>query len=81
MTRITGNTYPVRDQLRALGGRWNAAAKCWEVPDDKAAEANRLVFPLSSGKFPTGRRSPRVCRTCGCKINYGVYCGKCEFGR
>lgn len=36
------------------------------------------------GKFgfdqtkPKGR-GQRTCATCGCKINYGVYCGKCEF--
>jgi len=24
---IIGNTYPVREGLRALGGRWNANAK------------------------------------------------------
>ncbi len=23
----------------------------------------------------------RVCATCGKRINYGVYCGKCEFAR
>ncbi len=28
-----------------------------------------------------GRGGPRCCATCGCRINYGVYCGKCEFGR
>lgn len=43
MQRITGNTYPVKEQLKALGGRWDAAAKCWLVPDDKAEEARRLV--------------------------------------
>ena len=28
-----------------------------------------------------GRASgaPRTCATCGCRINYGVYCGKCEY--
>lgn len=28
-----------------------------------------------------GRGGPRTCARCGCGINYGVYCGKCEFGR
>lgn len=40
---ITGNTYPVKDQLKALGGRWNAAGKAWMVPAEKAAEAQALV--------------------------------------
>jgi hypothetical protein len=88
---IGGNTYAVKDQLRALGGRWDAARKVWLVPDDRAEEAALLLFPASS---PTeavrlatsvpasrsARRGPRTCRTCGQRINYGVYCGKCEFG-
>ena len=41
MRKITGNTYPIKDQLKALGGCWNAAGKFWEVPDDKEAAAKR----------------------------------------
>lgn len=40
------------------------------------------------GKFSFGQtkavgasRAPRTCAGCGCRINYGLYCGKCEFGR
>jgi hypothetical protein len=43
LTKITGNTYPVKDQLKALGGKWNAASKCWEVPADRAEQAWALV--------------------------------------
>lgn len=32
MVKITGNTYPVKDSLRALGGRWNAGEKVSPVP-------------------------------------------------
>lgn len=28
----TGNTYPIRDKIKALGGTWDAAAKAWRVP-------------------------------------------------
>lgn len=28
----TGNTYPIRDAIKSLGGRWDAAAKAWQVP-------------------------------------------------
>ena len=41
---ITGNTYPVKDQIKALGGRWNAERKTWMVPADRAEEARRLVI-------------------------------------
>lgn len=40
---ITGNTYPVKDALRALGGRWDASAKGWRVPAAREAEARALV--------------------------------------
>ena len=43
MTKITGNTYPVKDQIKALGGKWNAAEKCWMVADEKAPQALALV--------------------------------------
>lgn len=42
-TAITGNTYPVKDELKALGGRWNAERKAWMVPADRADEARALV--------------------------------------
>lgn len=56
MTEITGNTYPVKDQIRALGGRWNAARKAWMVPDDVAAQAAALVAETPSRRYsPRGR--------------------------
>jgi hypothetical protein len=76
MVEITGNTYGVRDQLKALGCKWSAARKCWLAPPAVAAQAQALV-PASKGRG----RAPRVCKGCGCRINYGLYCGKCEFGR
>lgn len=80
---ITGNTYPVKDALRALGGRWNATAKGWDVPADKAAEARVLVTsatpqprtytPATGG---THRRGPFVpCGYPGCSPGY---CDECD---
>jgi hypothetical protein len=48
LVAIVGNTYPVRDQLRALGGHWNAAAKAWLVPAHCAAKAHALVASAPS---------------------------------
>ncbi len=75
MIAITGNTYSVREKLKALGCRWDAGRKCWLAPEDRAEQAQALVKPSRGGN---GYR-PRTCATCGCKINYGVYCGKCEY--
>lgn len=43
LVKITGNTYPVKEQLRSLGGKWNPDEKCWEVPANKADQAQALV--------------------------------------
>lgn len=41
--QIRGNTYAIREELKALGGRWNPDDKVWEVPSRRAAEAQALV--------------------------------------
>jgi hypothetical protein len=84
MTEIHGNTYPVREKLKGLGGKWSAARKCWLVPDDRADEAKALVAGAPQSARCGGvrvTRGPRACATCRARINYGVYCGKCEFRR
>jgi len=58
---ITGNTYPVKDAIRELGGRWNPRAKGWEVPADRADEARALVDeaprtrPRRSSRYDSSR--------------------------
>ena len=76
-TLITGNTYPVKEQLKALGGKWNPGLKGWAVPTDRAEEAQDLVtsqryqstiYTLSSGHEimvnKRGRCEDAPC--CGC---------------
>ncbi len=43
MVQVSRNTYPGKDALGALGGRWDAAAKAWMVPSERAEEARKLV--------------------------------------
>ena len=40
---ITGNTYPVKDQLKALGAKWDADRKCWTITDSKIEQARKIV--------------------------------------
>jgi hypothetical protein len=65
MQLITGNTYPVKDQLKALGGKWDPTAKGWKVPDDRAAQARALVVGDSSHSPKAGSYRPGKCQTCG----------------
>lgn len=82
---ITGNTYPVKDQIKALGGRWDADAKAWRVPADKADEARALVAgaPTKSGANTSTnkRRHFSHCADCG-TASQGYYrCRDCNMER
>jgi hypothetical protein len=74
MTTITGNTYPVRDALKALGGRWNPEKKGWDVPDNKADEARKLIAGA-----PAHTGNPGTCSKCRkpCKAPYTL-CWACK---
>jgi hypothetical protein len=58
-TLITGNTYPVKDQIRALGGSWDAAARGWRVPADRAEEARAIVASAPAGRSSNRRGRSR----------------------
>lgn len=72
MTAIRGNTYPVKDRLKALGAKWDGEQKAWLVPDDKAQVAQQLVAQAPSA--PLG-----VCSKCGkaCGAAYSL-CLACK---
>lgn len=74
--QIFGNTYLVRDELKALGGRWNPLLKCWQVPAAHAVEAHAAVAtaPENESDFvdvPLGRH--RTGRN-----NYSAQCPACN---
>lgn len=56
MTPIHGFTFPLRHQLKAMGGRWDAARRCWLVPDARADEARALVAMLAPRSRLRGSR-------------------------
>ena len=53
---ITGNTYPVKEQIKGLGGRWNRAAQGWNVPVEQAEAARALVAGAGTGTRRSGGR-------------------------
>jgi len=63
---IIGNTFPVKDQIKALGARWDPEAKGWRVPAARAAEAQRLVSGAGKSSFSAPRTASRGTRT-GCR--------------
>lgn len=82
---VSGNTYPVKDELKALGGRWDAKRKVWTVPADKEEEAKAIVAkgPSSSSSSSISRRSYSRCQVCGiaasryCRIYGSGECRDC----
>ncbi len=54
---ITGNTYPVKEQLKALGATWNAPAKAWMVAADRAEEARGIVSSAGPARSSRGSSS------------------------
>lgn len=50
LVAITGNTYPVKEQLKALGARWNAENKAWMVTPANADAARKIVASAGAAK-------------------------------
>ena len=75
---ITGNTYPVKDQIKALGGRWNRAAQGWDVPDQQADAARALVSGAGPSTYtPKARGSSYTRFSSGAEV-YTNRRGRCE---
>jgi hypothetical protein len=47
--KIFGRTFEVKDQIKALGGKWDPRNKAWDVPVDKADEVRALI-PVKKSK-------------------------------
>jgi hypothetical protein len=89
MVAISGNTYPVKDQLKALGARWNAAQKVWMISADKLDQARQIVAGAPKKEWTktdsiaaAARKrgeTPGVCGECGarCKFPYTL-CWDCK---
>ena len=75
MTAIKGNTYPVKDQLKSLGAKWNPDAKAWMIDDEKAEEAKSIVASACAantvGAANTASAKPQYrpsrCKECGAR--------------
>ena len=60
MQTVTGNTYPVKAELKRLGGTWNRTAQGWDFEDDTAAEQARAIVDAAGPATPyTPRRRGR----------------------
>ena len=46
---LTGNSFAVKDALRALGARWDKEQKAWVIKQSKAARAQALIDTMARG--------------------------------
>lgn len=47
---ITGNTYPVKDALKAIGATWNTEKRSWMIAESKAEYARAIVSGEAAGR-------------------------------
>ena len=73
---MPGRPPPATNQaLTALGGRWDADAKGWRAPADKADAARALVGGTAPKPSPARRPGWRPCGYPGCSPHY---CDECD---
>ena len=70
MKPVTGNTFPIKDQLKKLGGRWDAESKCWMVPEDKIREAQRLADSVPAPERMEGKKAAGTKKCAGCGVSH-----------
>jgi hypothetical protein len=71
---IVGNTFPVKDQIKSLGGRWDAAAKGWRVPAAVAAKAQALVAGAGKSTYKAAAKTCTSCVRCGGRLDAYTQC-------
>lgn len=55
MTPIAGNTYPIKDALKAMGALYDGTSKQWFVPDNRLQDALDLLSKAPPLKAMRGR--------------------------
>lgn len=55
---IRGNTYPIRSQLREMGGEFDRAAKVWMIPANRVADVKELLEPAPSKAAKAAKAKP-----------------------
>lgn len=49
---LSGNTFPIKDDIKSIGGKWDAERKMWWVGVGKADEAKALCEAKTSAPSP-----------------------------
>lgn len=57
MRFLKGNSYPVKEEIKAMGGKWNPRFKAWSVSDEKGDEAQALVDAQGESTYVPSARA------------------------
>jgi len=68
--QLSGATYPVHDQIKARGGRWNPAERVWVLPagSDTTFVAPVVAPPAAPPAAPLFVRRDRLGRCCSAAV-------------
>lgn len=53
---LVGNTYPIKDRIKAIGGHWDGDRKAWWVGAAKVSEAEALASGTVESSAPKAER-------------------------
>src|SRR4051812_10682709 len=66
---LVGDTYAVRDRIKAMGGHWDGGRRAWWVGAKKAAEAEALAASLAAAP-PAPKAGPGDDARLKAKVTY-----------
>ena len=78
LVAITGNTYPVKESLKALGAHWNPDQKSWLIAADKADQARQIVSGAPNQTRTSGKPHFSRCHECGAPSKGYYRCYTCS---
>ena len=83
---LVGNTFPIKDQIKSIGGHWDGDRKAWWVGTAKASDAEKLAAGAAasngtSDKPKVGDDSKVVAKaTYKGRSYYVLWMGRCASG-
>lgn len=60
MKALIGNTYPIKEQIKKVGGKWDAANKQWLVPAASWERLNGLIPAVTPKSDKAIRAEARI---------------------
>ncbi len=66
---LSGNTYAIKEAIKASGGIWDGRQKAWLMPSQEALEAMKAKMKPSSARPPRRNSRSGCCKECGGRLS------------